>query len=387
MRSPSAHFPGGLIRLVEHFRCVPDIIAFSNSLSYKGEIRPLREAQDAKVYPPLVPHRVAAGERAVESQANRVEALEVASLVCAATTLSEYAGLTMGVVSLLADAQAREIDSLLRQHLDAREYKQRRIVCGNASHFQGDERDVMFLSMVHSPDGTGPLRLVDGQDAQRRYNVAASRARDQMWVVHSLDPDKDLKPGDLRRRLLEHALNPKAAAIAEQRGRAESDFEQRVFAALDARGYSIKAQVEVGAYRLDLVVEGDDARVAVECDGDRYHPIEALDKDLARQTILERLGWRFLRLRGSAFYRQPEKEMERLCKRLHELRVEPRGPGQAPDATPRSALREEVVRRASEVRRGWLEAAGSLDGLFERSVVPLRGRAFRGGGRLEIGPR
>src|SRR5260370_5561582 len=249
-------FPGGLIRLIEHFRCVPDIIAFSNALSYKGEIRPLREAQSARVRPSLIPYRVAAGERAAENQTNLVEALDVASLVVAATQLPEYAGLTMGVVSLLAEAQAKEIDNLLRQHLDASEYKQRRIVCGNPAHFQGDERDVMFLSMVYSPDGNGPLRLIDGEEYKRRYNVAASRARDQMWVVHSLDPEKDLKPGDLRRRLLEHAFNPGATTVAEQRERTESDFERRVLAALVERGYRVKSQVEVGAYRLDLVVEG-----------------------------------------------------------------------------------------------------------------------------------
>jgi len=364
-------FPGGLIRLVEHFRCVPDIIAFSNNLSYKGEIRPLREAQHAQVFPPLVAHRVLAGERNAENQTNRVEALEIASLLCAATKSPEYAGLTMGVVSLLGDAQAREIDTLLRVHLDAAEYKQRRIVCGNPAHFQGDERDVMFISMVYSADGSGPLRLIDGEEIKRRFNVAASRARDQMWVVHSLNAETDLKPGDLRRRLLEHALDPKAAAVAEQRDRTESDFERRVFAALMERGYRIRAQVEVGAYRLDLVIDGITSRVAVECDGDRFHPLEALDRDLERQTVLERLGWRFLRLRGSAYYRRPAYEMDRLSKRLHDLGVEPLGPDKIADVTPSTAV-QDVVRRASEVRRAWIEIAGSVDALFERTAAPRR---------------
>jgi very-short-patch-repair endonuclease/energy-coupling factor transporter ATP-binding protein EcfA2 len=378
-------FPGGLIRLVEHFRCVPDIIAFSNGLSYKHEIRPLREAKDARVFPPLIAHRVASGERPAEGNTNRPEALEVASLVVAATQMRGYDGLTMGVIGLLGDAQAKDIDTLLRQRLDAGEYKRRRIVCGNPAHFQGDERDVMFLSMVHSPGDQGPLRLLDTEDMKRRYNVAASRARDQLWVVHSLNLEKDLKPGDLRRRLLEHALDPKGIAVADQRDRTESDFERRVFAALDERGYRLLSQVEVGAYRIDLVVEGSGSRVAVECDGDRFHPIETLDKDLERQAILERLGWRFLRLRGTAFYRHPEKEIERLCKRLKDLRVDPLGRGAEAPAAAVNEVRDQAIRLAAEIRQQWLAEAGSLAALFERATSPSR-RSWnqRGRPRLEL---
>ena len=65
----------------------------------------------------------------------------------------------------------------------------------------------MFLSLVDVPKGDGPLPLRgEGADEiyKKRFNVAASRARDQMWVVHSVDPDTDLKPGDLRYRLIQH---------------------------------------------------------------------------------------------------------------------------------------------------------------------------------------
>jgi superfamily I DNA and/or RNA helicase len=89
------------------------------------------------------------------------------------------------------------IDSILRGRLTLSEYQNRRLLCGNASQFQGDERDVMFLSLVDSPSDLAlPLRQRD--EARKVFNVAASRARDQLWVVHSLDPGRDLKPGDLR---------------------------------------------------------------------------------------------------------------------------------------------------------------------------------------------
>lgn len=373
-------FPGGLIRLVEHFRCVPDIIAFSNELSYKDEIKPLRESSSAQVFPAVIPHRVS-GERVDAAKTNRVEALEVASLAVAMTKVSSYQGLEIGVVSLLGDEQAREIDALLQKLLDPAEYKKRRIICGTAAHFQGDERHVMLLSMVDSP-GEGPLRLLEQDLYKKRYNVAASRARDQLWVVHSLDAEKDLKPGDLRRRLLSHALNPNEwRRRLEGEGRTESEFERRVLRQLVQDGYSVRPQVEVGAYRLDLVVEGlvdgRVSRIAIECDGERYHTLENLDADLARQAILERLGWRFIRIRGSAFFRDGAREMGRVTRRLGEFGI---APGSMPPVGTQSnggtSHRDDVVRVAAELRRLWLEDAGSIEELFARAAPTKRGRQF-----------
>ena len=74
-----------------------------------------------------------------------------------------------------------------------------RLLCGNAAQFQGDERDVVFLSMVDGPpeDGKLPYRDAGPKDLyKKRYNVAVSRARNQLWLVHSLDPDAHLKAGD-----------------------------------------------------------------------------------------------------------------------------------------------------------------------------------------------
>jgi len=94
------------------------------------------------------------------------------------------------------------------------------VLCGNASNFQGDERDIVFLSLVDSNDGDGPLSMASGEGQgssgkamKQRYNVAVSRAKDQLWVVNSLDCGADLKPGDMRRRLLEYVANPRAVAL------------------------------------------------------------------------------------------------------------------------------------------------------------------------------
>jgi very-short-patch-repair endonuclease len=345
---------GGTILLTEHFRCVSDIIAFSNDLSYKGRIKPLRDATRVETRPHVIAYRVEA--RPADGDINRDEAIHVAALLIAASEHQAYNGKTFGVISLLGDQQALEIERLLRSKMEHAEYARRRILCGSAAQFQGDERDVMFLSVVHTPQD-GPLRMRDDDDTKRRFNVAASRARDQMWVVHSLDPKTDLKPGDLRRRLIEHAEDPGAIArqIVSISQRVESEFERLVGERLTRAGYRVHPQWKVGAYRIDLVVEGtSERRLAIECDGDRYHHTdEQLQADLERQALLERLGWTFARIRGSQFFRDPDAALAPVFERLQRLGIEPSGPDVGSLDVTIHEQKESVVRRAFELLAKW----------------------------------
>ena len=140
---------GGTICLLEHFRCVSDIIQFSNALSYDGRIKPLRDDSTARFRKCVVPYRVEAASR--EGQTNSEEASAIASLILAIVENPAYDGQSIGVVSLVGDEQALEIEKLLLRHLTPEVYKSRRIICGNSAHFQGDRRRVMFLSMVDTP--------------------------------------------------------------------------------------------------------------------------------------------------------------------------------------------------------------------------------------------
>jgi very-short-patch-repair endonuclease/Cdc6-like AAA superfamily ATPase len=348
---------GGLVRLREHFRCVPDIIGFSNRLSYDNSILPLRDRTSSSLLAAVQELRVANGVK--DDKLNREEARATAALIAAASRHPAYEGKSFGVISMVGEEQALEIERLLRQKLPPAEVERRHLLCGNASQFQGDERDVMFLSMVDS-GGTGPLtmRSSDHLMFKQRFNVAASRARDQMWVVHSLDPATDLRSGDLRRLLLEHCRdpNPGARELECLLSATESPFEKEVLQRLLDRGYKVTPQWPVGSFRIDLVVTGHSTKLAVECDGDRYHPLEKLPEDMARQAILERLGWRFVRIRGSAFFRDAEAAMAPIFKRLKELGIEP---GQTEAAAPvppaADSIRRELVRDMEQMLDEWLK--------------------------------
>jgi very-short-patch-repair endonuclease len=154
------------------------------------------------------------------------------------------------------------------------------------------------------------------RDWQRRFNVAATRAEDQLWLFHSISLSS-LKPQDLRKSLLEYVMSPPQVFggiehrdlhwDSEKRAPFGSKFEQRVFLRIRNRGYFLQPQVEVNGRFIDLVVSGAKGRLAVECDGDFWHssPDDQL-ADIDRQVELERAGWRFVRIRESAFNRNPD---------------------------------------------------------------------------------
>lgn len=235
-----------------------------------------------------------------------------------------------------------------------------------------DERHIMFLSMVDVPGG-GPLRLTQTDATKQRYNVAASRARDQMWLIHSLDPSRDLKPEDLRRRLVEFVRDPNAKRreIDKATRRAESPFEKAVMERLVATGYKIEPQVQVGGYRIDIVVSDGLRQAALECDGDRFHGMDQIADDMARQAVLERAGWRFVRLRGTRFYRDQDAAMSWVSAELARLDIRPSAATPTDVNAETVAFRESVVRRVWEIMRGqgWLPPQ-STDGQPEDRQRP-----------------
>jgi very-short-patch-repair endonuclease len=139
-----------------------------------------------------------------------------------------------------------------------------------------------------------------------------------------------LKEGDLKRKVIQHFKDPMGgppiAMSPEVLDLCESEFERDVGRTLIDRGYRIRVQVKVGAYRIDLVVEGaGDKRLAIECDGDRYHTIDKWAEDMNRQKMLERMGWIFWRVWGSHWRADKAGCITDLQNTLQRLGIEPLG--------------------------------------------------------------
>jgi very-short-patch-repair endonuclease len=317
-----ANFKPLLLR--EHFRSVGEIIGFANSRIYNGKIKTLRDSSTAKVFPAIVDFKVEGARRSESDKTNELEAEWTAALVVACCEHPSYADLSIGVMSLLGEKQALLIMQILFKHLEANVIEEHAIICGNPSHLQGDERDVVFLSMVDSNDeASGPLRLYSIESdtsRKQRFNVATTRARDQLWVIHSLDISKDLKPTDIRRELIEY-VRKVYVSVEEERpeetDNSKTTFERQVSGILRRLGYKIVQQKEAGNYILDMVAVYGNDKIAIECDGDDYSAVdEPIKESMQQQITLEQVGWRFIRIRGSEFFYDPEKTISRVCREL-----------------------------------------------------------------------
>ena len=341
------------LMLKEHFRCVPEIIGYSNKTSYDLKIKPLRESGSSDLKPAVINYKVP-GMRDEKRKINELEAKTVVSLIKACIEMKEYADSSFGVISLLGDEQSDLIQKMIVEKIDVTDIEKHDILCGNSSHFQGDERDVIFLTMVDSNSGEVPLRVMtDGTESARkkRYNVAASRAKNQIWVVNSLDIDNDLKTGDIRKEFLEYISSPKEMILTEEiEKNSESVFEEKIAKYLISEGYHIEQQWEAGLYKIDMVALFQDKKVAIECDGEKWHSTEEqIREDMERQNVLERCGWEFIRIRGSRYFKNPESAMKALIEELNRKGIYPESMEDKRYLTKEKELLNKIKNRALKI--------------------------------------
>ena len=305
------------ISLREHFRSVPEIIGYSNKTSYDNQILPLRDSNSSILKPAIVECKVD-GKRDEKNKINKIEAEAIVSLIEVCIGMKEYKNSSFGVISLLGDEQAELIQNLIVKRIPAIEIENHKILCGNPASFQGDERDVMFISLVDSSEDNKTLRLVgEGVEGatRKRYNVAISRAKDQLWIVHSIDKNS-LKEGDLRKELFEYINSVKENTFEKtiDENTVISDFENEITKHLLEKNYTVKQQWKVGSYDIDIVAIYGDKKIAIECDG----------KTLNRsQEVLKRCGWEFVRVRASQYFRNPDKAIKELILQLEEKGIYP----------------------------------------------------------------
>ncbi|MCH5586008.1 AAA domain-containing protein [Shimazuella sp. AN120528] len=313
--------------LKEHFRSVPDIIQFSNQLSYDNEMIPLRlpSLQD-NLTPSIVTVPVQVDNPKENAKGlNEPEAIAVVEQILKCCNDERYANKTFGVISLAGGEQAKLIEDRLRMELGELEMMRRHIICGDPYRFQGDERDIIFLSLGVLP-GVKPKALTSDAD-RRQFTVATSRARDQIFLFHSVELT-GLSPDDIRFSLLKYSQSitsgQNTEAIEEDKLFA-SQLEQDVYQYIVDKGYNVSVKVQIGIGKsLDIVIEGEKTRLAVECDGDKLLSMEQWKQEFERQSLLERVGWHFHRIRGSYFYQDPEPAMQAVWEKCRELHIFPK---------------------------------------------------------------
>lgn len=356
---------GGTITLVEHRRCVPEIIGFSNRVAYQPDgirLIPVRQYGVDRLEPIKTVFLPEGYTRGSTTRVNPVECDAVVDQVEKCLADPAYDGLTFGVISLQGTAQARAIEKALLDRIAPEEWKSRDLRCGDSADFQGSERNVTFLSMVASSEPDRRLMPLTQLMYLQRYNVAASRAKDQLWLFHSVALAELNNTEDLRFQLLDYCYgiasrtaqvdnlfsNPVPEDVKVRPF--DSLFEQRVFNILIDRGYNVVPQFEVEGYSIDLVIVGSRTKVAIECDGDYWHGPDRYEADLARKRDLERNGWNFFNVRESFFYVDRAAALAPLWNMLASLEVHPSGwiPPSEPDSASGPGRRDPVDPREEE---------------------------------------
>lgn len=260
----------------------------------------------------------------------------------------------------------------------------------NLENVQGDERDVIFISIGYgrSADGYiamnfGPLNRDGGE---RRLNVLITRARYRCELFTNLTADDiDLNRTDARgvvalKRYLQYAQKG-VFDIPRASGReADSPFEEVVADALRQKGYEVVHQVGSAGFFIDLAVV-DKARpgrylLGIECDGATYHSARsARDRDRLRQQVLEGLGWRIHRIWSTDWYRNPNQELNHLLKAVEAAKTEPTTFTKAlPVPQPILPSQVEVAPVAKHEAVTMPEPAEVQNYVLAKPVLRLRGR-------------
>lgn len=319
--------------LDEHYRCLPQIINFSNERWYGNRLRIMRDHDDRRLGEPGQPvitlHKVDNAEASAESQENHREAEALLAKLRQIIDHPTYSEASIGVLALY-EGQTNLLRETIAELFSVEEREKHQIVVVNPDGFQGDERDVILYSLSYDAKGMTQAAL-SARQAEREHiqgmlNVAFTRARDEIHVFHSAEVESFATAtgsGTLRDWLQYCVAQMSVATQTDPSdlglSACDSEFEKEVIVALRAKGIRTIAQFPSCGFFIDIVAEKDGSRIAIECDGEMWHLDEhgcVKQEDIWRQEILERAGWDVLRIPYREWTRNQTEQIARVERAL-----------------------------------------------------------------------
>tara|TARA_B110001454_G_scaffold219194_1_gene251354 strand:+ start:106706 stop:111988 length:5283 start_codon:yes stop_codon:yes gene_type:complete len=327
-------------RLRWHYRSKHEsLIAFSNSQFYDNDLVLFPSAtakhEDLGVKLRKIPSGIYEG-----SGKNLIEAQAVVSAV--KDHAHRHSRRSLGVVTmniaqkeLIDDLLYNECksDPILSRFVNGDEGTSEEFFVKNLESVQGDEKDVIFISVTYGRDKVGAFHLrfgpINSKNGYRRLNVLFSRAKERMEVFCSFEPGlipaNSSRGANALRDFLEFAETGELKTSILETGRSfDSPFEMSVANALERRGYMVKAQVGVAGYYLDIGIQNPtkpgEFILGIECDGATYHSSKsARDRDRLRQENLEKLGWKIHRIWSTDWFRNERREIESVIRKIESI--------------------------------------------------------------------
>ncbi len=304
--------------LDEHFRSDPHIIGFSNEQFYDKGIRIMTQKPKMGFndFERAIQIDYVNGRR-TEGAANPKEIEEIFKHVRQIIDQSPSdKPTTIGILSPFRD-QVNAITKSLPNYLTLTEVEKHKIVVGTAHSLQGDEKDIVVLSFSIAPDfHHGTLNFLEKPNV---FNVSITRAKKKLIVITSVK-QTDL-PNGLLKEFFIHAEKTPLETIP--RSIFDSKFEEQVARALEQAGFKVWPQYQAAGFYIDLVVSDGKNSVAVECDGPTHFEMKEGQNfyDIWRQSILERAGWKFLRIPVREWERNSDKQIEDVRKLLDSFTI------------------------------------------------------------------
>ncbi len=214
----------------------------------------------------------------------------------------------------------------------------------NLETIQGDERDIIFVSVGYGKDASGKMTMNFGPlnktGGARSLNGLVTRSREKVVVFSSITGDNfDLSKTQALgvhklKQYLDFAQSHGDDSLLNQFTEFSNEldesnvFERSVFQQLKENGIHAIPQVGYAGYKIDFGILHPENKskfiLAVECDGANYHSsATARDRDGLRQQVLENLGWRFYRIWSTDWFLNPSREMTRLLEAIEEAKSNP----------------------------------------------------------------
>jgi very-short-patch-repair endonuclease len=320
------------IVLNEHFRCRPELVAFSNNRFYADGLRVMRDAEDDRgLGPAILIHELQGVPTLGKTKINTYEAQLLVAELERLLGDRRYDGLSIGVLSLFRE-QIEHIEALVEQRIPKAVRERRRLICSTVDGFQGDERDVILYSWRYSTSQSPSiLAFTNGKTGDQRVNVALTRARHQAIHFISAPVERFPQAGNAGQFLQHAAVPQRLVHVIEGRAHKEpiTEARHRAAAALRANQLGVAEQFVACGVGVDLVVHDPQtwARVAVFIDGrGDPEPPPTADRRVDAQGLLERAGWTVERVLAE----EALGDRHRLVTRLR-LALERCGPRQRPD--------------------------------------------------------
>lgn len=325
------------------------------------------------------------------SRVNRIEAQTIARAIMQHAQQSPQLSLGVAAFSLQQKVAIQdELELLRRQQPEAESFfvahPNEPFFIKNLENVQGDERDVIYISVAYARNAQGylPMRFgpVSADGGERRLNVLISRAKQRCEVFSSITADDiDLERGKGKgvaalKVFLQYAATGQLALAGVSGRDLESPLEEDVYEALTAQGLQVQTQIGIAGFFIDLAVVDPEQPgrylLGIECDGMSYHHSRsARDRDRLRQSVLESQGWTLLRIWGCDWFRQPRAQTERVLAAVEAARqrkdVQPVQPVMA---SHQSQTATEAIERATQSDAASAQtesAAGPDDSLYQEA--------------------